>query len=166
MAEGSESDEGPRIAELQKRRGAIGAEIAKIERGELSLLDSASLKDRFHQFSTTAFESRFKELMNKNTINEIAAFHAQLYAKSQEISERIAIINFTLKSCPPLMGYLERHPIEALELGKGWERRVPVVLKSSITQPLESNFWCMPITFGNLIKLITWPGSQNRRHFI
>jgi hypothetical protein len=56
MVEGSESDEDVRISELKKRRGDIDAEIAKIERGELSLLDSASLKDRFHQFSTTAME--------------------------------------------------------------------------------------------------------------
>jgi hypothetical protein len=56
MVEGSESDEALRIAELKKRRDAIDVEIAKIERGDLSLLDSASLKDRFHQFSTTAME--------------------------------------------------------------------------------------------------------------
>jgi hypothetical protein len=56
MVEGSESDEEVRIAELKKRRGEIDAEIAKIERGELSLLDSASLKDRFYQLSTTAMD--------------------------------------------------------------------------------------------------------------
>jgi hypothetical protein len=56
MVEGSESDEKVRIADLKKRRGEIDEEIAKIERGEMSLLDAASLKDRFHQFSTTAME--------------------------------------------------------------------------------------------------------------
>jgi len=56
MAEGTESDEKFRIAELKKRRDAIDSEIGKIERGELSLMDSASVKDRFHQFSTTSME--------------------------------------------------------------------------------------------------------------
>jgi len=56
MTEGTESDANLRIMELKKRRDAIDDEIKKIERGELSLMDSASIKDRFHQFSTTAME--------------------------------------------------------------------------------------------------------------
>lgn len=56
MVEGSEVDPEIRMAELKRRRDDIDAEIAKIERGEISLLDSAGLKDRFQQFSSMAMD--------------------------------------------------------------------------------------------------------------
>ena len=39
------------------------------------------------------FEARFKELLNKDTINGMAAFQAQLQRRRQEIQQRIRIIN-------------------------------------------------------------------------
>lgn len=50
MEEGSQTDPRLRIAELQKRRAEIDSEIARIESGDLPLLDDTSLKDRFQQF--------------------------------------------------------------------------------------------------------------------
>ncbi len=50
MDAGSQSDPQLRIAELQKRRAEIDAEIARIESGDIPLLDSTALKDRFQQF--------------------------------------------------------------------------------------------------------------------
>jgi hypothetical protein len=53
-----------RIAELEQRRDAIEAEIARIRAGELALLDDTALKDRFQQFMLTAREllSDFREV--------------------------------------------------------------------------------------------------------
>nr|WP_276570500.1 ATP-binding protein [Halorhodospira halophila] len=42
------------------------------------------------------FEARFKELLNENTIREIANFNAQLNKERSEIRERIATINASL----------------------------------------------------------------------
>jgi hypothetical protein len=56
MVEGSEVDPEIRVAELKRRRNDIDTEIAKIERGEIPLLDSAGLKDRFQQFSGMAMD--------------------------------------------------------------------------------------------------------------
>ncbi|MFW6380020.1 MAG: ATP-binding protein, partial [Halorhodospira sp.] len=42
------------------------------------------------------FEARFKELLNENTIREIANFNAQLHKERAEIRERIATINTSL----------------------------------------------------------------------
>ncbi|MFD1556350.1 ATP-binding protein [Paraburkholderia silviterrae] len=42
------------------------------------------------------FEARFKELLNVNTINEIANFHAQLARERETIKERITRINESL----------------------------------------------------------------------
>jgi len=42
------------------------------------------------------FEARFKELLNENTIREVASFQSQLRREAEEIRERIAIINQSL----------------------------------------------------------------------
>lgn len=54
MSEGSETDPQTRIADLQKRRDDIDAEIARILAGDISLLDGTALKDRFQQFTGMA----------------------------------------------------------------------------------------------------------------
>src|SRR5215471_280873 len=53
---GTETDPDQRIAELQRKRQQIDDEIARIEAGDLSLLDSSGVRDRYQQFSTTARE--------------------------------------------------------------------------------------------------------------
>ena len=64
MSEGSETDPQTRIAELNKRRDDIDAEIARIEAGDIPLLDDTGLKDRFQQFMQIAHEllSDFREV--------------------------------------------------------------------------------------------------------
>jgi uncharacterized protein YPO0396 len=44
------------------------------------------------------FERKFKELLNENTIREIAGFHAQLQRERQDIKERIEEINGSLRA--------------------------------------------------------------------
>lgn len=56
MSEGSESDPQTRIAELQKRRDDIDAEIARALTGDIAILDATELKDRFQQFIALARE--------------------------------------------------------------------------------------------------------------
>jgi hypothetical protein len=56
MSEGSETDPEARIAELHKRRDEIDAEIARVQAGDMPLLDDTALKDRFQQFIQLARE--------------------------------------------------------------------------------------------------------------
>ena len=56
MSEGSETNPHVRIAELQKRRNEIDAEIARVRGGDISLLDDTSIRDRFQQFIAMAHE--------------------------------------------------------------------------------------------------------------
>ena len=56
MSEGSETDPGARIAELDKRRAEIDEEIARILEGDVFLLDDTAVKDRFQQFTRLARE--------------------------------------------------------------------------------------------------------------
>jgi len=71
IAEGSETDPEARIAELQRRRDELDAEIERIRAGELSLLDPTQLRERFMQAADTArallsdfrqVEQNFREL--------------------------------------------------------------------------------------------------------
>lgn len=56
MSEGSETDPVKRIAELHKKRDDIDAEIARVQTGDVPLLDDTALKDRFQQFMQLARE--------------------------------------------------------------------------------------------------------------
>ena len=56
MCEGSEVNPAQRIADLRQRRDAIDVEIARVQGGDLPLLDDTALKDRFQQFTQLARE--------------------------------------------------------------------------------------------------------------
>ena len=56
MSEGSETDPAKRIAELNKKRDEIDAEIERVLSGDVPLLDDTALKDRFQQFTQGARE--------------------------------------------------------------------------------------------------------------
>lgn len=54
IAEGTEVDPGSRIADLEKKKAMIEAEIQRIRAGHVPLLDPTQVKDRFQQMVTTA----------------------------------------------------------------------------------------------------------------
>ncbi len=56
ICEGSQTDPEVRIAELEKRRNEINAEIDRIGTGDIPLLDDTAIKDRFQQFLQMARE--------------------------------------------------------------------------------------------------------------
>ena len=56
MVHGSQTDPAAQLAHLHQRRAELDEQIARAERGEASLLDSAGLADRFQHFATTARE--------------------------------------------------------------------------------------------------------------
>ncbi len=56
MSLGAESNPQARVAELQKRRAELDAEIERVLGGDIPLLDDTALKDRFQQFISLARE--------------------------------------------------------------------------------------------------------------
>jgi uncharacterized protein DUF3375 len=54
MVYGAETDPDARLVELQARRDAIDAEIAKVRAGQVEVLDGAAQRDRYQQFVATA----------------------------------------------------------------------------------------------------------------
>jgi len=81
MSEGSEADPAKRIAELNKKRDDLDAEIARVRAGDAPLLDDTALKDRFQQFMQGA-----RELLTD--FREVECNFRQL---DRRVRERIAL---------------------------------------------------------------------------
>lgn len=64
LTEGTSLDAAARIAELERRRAAIDADIARLQAGHVDVMDAAQIKDRFVQLASTArgILSDFREL--------------------------------------------------------------------------------------------------------
>jgi hypothetical protein len=100
MAEGSETDPQTRVAELHRRRDTIDAEIARVLGGDIPVLDSTALKDRFQQFVQLArdllmdfreVEGNFRKL-DRSVRERIALWEGSKGALLEEImGERDAI---------------------------------------------------------------------------
>ncbi len=83
------------------RAMAAFKELFKLETAEMDAsLEAAfeyeNLLTQLHRDDLPRFLARFKELLNVNTINEIANFNAQLARERETIKERIAHINKSL----------------------------------------------------------------------
>jgi flagellar motility protein MotE (MotC chaperone) len=64
IATGTEDDPAKRLDDLRRKREAIDAEIARVESGDVPLLDDTAVRDRFQQFQQLAREllSDFREV--------------------------------------------------------------------------------------------------------
>src|SRR5439155_8965862 len=63
------------------------------------------------------FEARFKELLNENTIREVANFQSQLNREREEIKERIDTINKSLHNIDYNPGrYISLEPVPTLDV--------------------------------------------------
>jgi hypothetical protein len=100
MSAGSQSDPETRVAELQRRRDEIDAEIAQVLGGDIPLLDDTALKDRFQQFTQIAREllADFREVehnfrgLDRRVRERIALWEGSKGALLEEImGERDAI---------------------------------------------------------------------------
>jgi Protein of unknown function (DUF3375) len=80
---GTEPDPGERLAELRRQRETIDEEIARIEGGEMRMLDQTAVRDRYQQFAGTAREllADFREVeenfrkLDRQLREKIAGWH-------------------------------------------------------------------------------------------
>jgi flagellar motility protein MotE (MotC chaperone) len=100
MNDGSEADPEKRATELRRRRAEIDAEIARVESGEVPLLDDTALRERFQQFNQGAREllTDFREVehnfrqLDRRVRERIALWEGNKGALLEEImGERDAI---------------------------------------------------------------------------
>ena len=90
-----------RLAEKIIKAMSAFKEAYKLETSEFDASVEAASEyraflDRLNADDLPRFEARFKELLNVNTINEIANFNAQLAKEREDIKDRIAFINKSL----------------------------------------------------------------------
>jgi len=78
---GSETDPQTRIAELQKRRDEIDAEIARVVDGDMPLLDATALKERFQQFM----------LISRELLSDFREVEHNFRTLDRDVRERIAL---------------------------------------------------------------------------
>ena len=81
------------ISAMESFRHAYRAETRDMDASIESKEEYRALLDKLTKENLPRFEQQFKELLNKNTIREIAAFHALLNKENQQIRERVALIN-------------------------------------------------------------------------
>ncbi len=84
------------IKAMMDFRQEFKAETAEIDADLAASAEYGALLDRLCVDDLPRFEARFKELLNVNTINEIANFHAQLTRERETIRERVGRINESL----------------------------------------------------------------------
>lgn len=80
IADGTELNPRARIAELQKRKADIDAEIAKIKEGHLALMEPTQVRERFLQMAATA----------RDLLSDFRALDQNFRTLDRSVRERIA----------------------------------------------------------------------------
>ncbi|MBV8045709.1 MAG: hypothetical protein JO171_01035 [Paludibacterium sp.] len=84
------------IKAMASFKDAYKLETAEMDASLEAAFEYENLLDKLNRDDLPRFVARFKELLNVNTINEIANFNAQLARERETIKERIAHINKSL----------------------------------------------------------------------
>lgn len=82
--------------EMQAYRAAYPLETREADARVEAAPEFQEMYDRLQSDDLPRFEARFKELLNQNTIREIANFNTQLTRESEDIRERVGRINQSL----------------------------------------------------------------------
>jgi uncharacterized protein YPO0396 len=86
------------VEQMQRYKTAYPAETAEMDARTEALPEYRRRLQGLREDDLPRFEARFKELLNKETINSMAAFQAHLQKRRHEIDERIRVINASLSS--------------------------------------------------------------------
>ncbi len=84
------------ISAMMKFKDEFKLETAEFDASLEAVHEYHSLLDQLNSDDLPRFVEQFKQLLNVNTINEIANFNAQLARERETIRERIALINQSL----------------------------------------------------------------------
>ncbi|ABA89050.1 hypothetical protein Pcar_1809 [Syntrophotalea carbinolica DSM 2380] len=84
------------IKAMTEYKGQWGLETKDVDADLAAAPEFRSMLDQLKADDLPRFEGRFKELLNENTIREVANFQSQLARERETIKERIAQINESL----------------------------------------------------------------------
>ena len=138
MSEGSQTDPKMRVAELQKRRNEIDAEMARILAGDIPVLDDTALKDRFQQFLQLA----------RDLLTDFREVEHNFRALDRKVRERIALWEGTKGTLlEEIMG--EREAISDSDQGRSfrafWDFLMSQSRQEELTHLLEEVLSLPPI---------------------
>lgn len=127
IGEGSETDPASRIAKLRERREEIDAEIARINAGDMPLLDATAVKDRFQQFMQIARE----------LLADFRQVEGNFRALDRRVRERIALWGGSKGALlEEIMG--ERDAISSSDEGKSFHAFWDFLMSSSRQEELTT----------------------------
>lgn len=86
------------VEQMQRYKAAYQADTADMDASTAALPEYRRQLKALRDDDLPRFQARFKELLNKETINSMAAFQAHLQRRRDDIEERIRIINSSLTS--------------------------------------------------------------------
>lgn len=86
------------VKQMQKYKEMYPAETHEMDASTAALSEYRRQLKALRDDDLPRFEARFKELLNKETINSMAAFQAHLQRRRDDIEERIRTINSSLTS--------------------------------------------------------------------
>jgi uncharacterized protein YPO0396 len=86
------------ISAMQAYRQTYPLDTQEVDATLDSAPEYATMFDNLRSDDLPRFEGRFKELLNENTIREVANFQSQLHRERHDIKERIEIINGSLRA--------------------------------------------------------------------
>jgi uncharacterized protein YPO0396 len=107
------------VGAMQAFRNEYPSETRELDASVAAAQEYAAMLQRLRQDDLPRFEGRFKELLNENTIREVANFQSQLHRERQTIKERIERINVSLRDIEYNKGryiQLEVHPATDTEV--------------------------------------------------
>lgn len=138
MRQGSETDPQLRVAELQKQRDALDAEIARVAAGDMPLLDDTALRERFLHFTALARE----------LLTDFREVEHNFRALDRTVRERIALWNGAKGALlQQIMG--ERDAIAESDQGKSfrafWDFLMSQQRQDELTQLLEQVLALKPV---------------------
>ena len=85
------------VEAMQKYRNAYPLETKEVDASVAAADEYRAMLEQLQADDLPRFEARFKELLNENTIREVAGFQSQLAREQQTIRERIERINGSLE---------------------------------------------------------------------
>jgi uncharacterized protein YPO0396 len=86
------------VSAMQEYRNAYPRETREAAASVEAAGEYRRMRDVLRSDDLPRFERRFKELLNENTIREVANFQSRLLRERHEIEERIATINRSLRA--------------------------------------------------------------------
>jgi uncharacterized protein YPO0396 len=84
------------VTAMQEYRGLYPLETQEVDASVAAGAEYETMLTRLQSDDLPRFEKRFKELLNENTIREVAGFQSQLNKERNGIHERIELINRSL----------------------------------------------------------------------